>query len=265
MRSKWFRNLNSTVQLSILSGAILLFLLLYISLSKYTKSTVTSLLLLPLKFSEGLSSNARQFLSFQDIVEENKRLKARVNNLNRQIIQLQQARLENERLRKLLSLPELASFQTQVALVIGKDSSNWTKTIIINRGTSNGLRKGMPVVLGAALVGKVIETYPLISKIALIVDFNSKVPAKVLHSREEGIVFGGLEKGDNICKMKYVQRIDVGDKIISSGLGGIYPKGLLIGEVVKVEEEKNRLYKIAEIRPAVDFSRLEEVVVIVGR
>ena len=91
------------------------------------------------------------------------------------------------------------------------------------------------------------------------------MPAKILRTREQGIVFGTFAKGRNICKMKYIQDVQMGDKIISSGLGEIYPKGLLIGEVVAVEEEKNSLYKIAEIQPAVKFASLEEVMVITGQ
>ncbi len=265
MRLAWFKNLKPAIQVLVLSGLLSILLIFYIPLSKYIKSPIASLFSVPLKFCEDVSSNARQFLSFQDLVEENRGLKVKVDKLTAQLVQLQEASQENQRLRGLLSLPQRRSLRTVAALLIGKDSSNWTKIAMINRGTLSGVRCGMPVVSGANLVGKVIEAHPFISKVALIVDFNTKIPAKVLRTREEGIVFGTFEGGRNICKMKYIQDVKIGDKIISSGLGRIYPKGLLIGKVMAVEEEKNRLYKVAEIQPAVNLVNLEEIMVIIGQ
>lgn len=259
------RKFKPNIRVLILSGLISILFIFYVCLSKNIKATISSLLVPPLKLCEGMSSNARYFLKFQDLTEENKRLKARVHKLAAQLVELQEVSLENERLRNLLSLPQREALRTCAALLIGKDSSNWTEIVMINKGTVNGVKEDMPVVLGAALVGKVIEVYPFVSKVVLILDFNSKVPTKVVRSREEGIVFGTRKAGRNICKMKYIQDVEVGDKVISSGLGKIYPKGLLIGEVVAVEEEKNHLYKIAEINPAVNFLSLEEVMIVTGQ
>lgn len=259
---RWFKNLKPLIRILVLSGVLLVLLTLYIPLSNYTKPAITSLLSFSLKFCEGLSSNAKQFLGFQDLVQENSKLKAKINKLNAQLSQLQEAAQENGRLRKLLSLPQKKSLCTEAALVIGKDSSNWTTLVIINKGTLRGVKKDMPVTLGNALVGKVVESAPNVSKVALPIDFNSKIPAKILSTREEGLVFGTFAGGRNICKIKYIQEVKVGDEIISSGLGRIYPKGFLIGTVIAVEEEKDRLYKIAEIQPAVNFSTMEEVTVI---
>ena len=266
MRLKWFKDLKTPiVQIFVLSGLIIVGIAFYIPLSKYIRPTVISLLSPPLKLCQGISSNARQFARFEDLLEKNKRLKSRIDKLTAQLGQIQEAWRENQRLRGLLSLPQRKSFQIQTALLIGKDSSNWTKTVLINKGTSSGIKKGQPCVLGASLVGKVIETAPNVAKVSLIVDFNCKIPVKILRTREEGIVFGTLEAGHNVCKMKYIQKAKIGDEVISSGLGRVYPRGLLIGKVVKVEEEKNKLYKLAEVQPAIDFSSLEEVMVITGQ
>jgi len=266
VRLAWFRNLKPAIQLLVLSGLIFVLLAFYIPLSKYVKPAIISLLLPPLKLCEGVSSNARQFLKFQDLAEENKRLETKVDKLTGRLLQWQEAHLENQRLRSLLSLPQRKGLRTKAALLIGKDSSNWTMTVLINQGTKSGIREGMPVVLGANLAGKVIEASPFAAKVALIVDFNSKIPAKILRTREEGIVFGARQGGRRVCKIKYIQgAIKIGDRIISSGLGKIYPKGLLIGEVVAVEEEESKLYRVAEIQPAVDFASLEEVTVITSQ
>jgi rod shape-determining protein MreC len=240
-------------------------LILYLFLAQYIKPTISSLLFPPLKFCQDLTVHARQFLLFQDLLEENKRLKAKVDNLSAQLAQLQEAALENQRLRKLLALSSKGTFQTQVALLISKDSSNWTKTIVINKGTLQGVKKGAAVVQGASLVGKVIEAGPFVSKVALIIDFNSKIPALIQRTREEGLVFGAMEKGVGVCKIKYIQDANIGDKVISSGLANIYPKGLLIGKLVAIEKGKDELYKIARIQPAVNFAKLEEVMVIINQ
>ncbi|MBL7084972.1 MAG: rod shape-determining protein MreC [Candidatus Omnitrophica bacterium] len=265
MSLRWFKSLNPIAKLLVLSGLIFALVAFYIPLSKYIKPAILSVLSPSLKFCEDISSNARQFFVFQDLIEENKRLKDEIDNLTAQLVQLQEAWQENQRLRGLLSLPKSKSFQTRTAFVIGKDSSNLTSTVMINKGTLNGVKKGMPVVLGAGLVGRVIEVSPNTAKVILIVDFNSKIPAKIAGSREEGVVFGNFSKRGNLCKMKYIQKAQVGDEVISSGLGEIYPKGLLIGKIVAVEEGENRLYKIAEIQPKVNFSTMEEVMVIIGQ
>lgn len=266
VRSRWYKNLKPTLQLLVLLGFLLIVLAFYIPLfSKLIKPAVTSLLSLPLKFCQDLSYNAKQFFSFQDLIQENKRLRKKIDLLACRLVQLEEASLENQRLRNLLSLPQKEPLRTQAALLISKDSSNWSDIIIINKGRTNGIKNDMPVTIGANLAGKVIEAAVNTSKIRLITDFNSKVPAKILRTREDGIVFGTFEKKKNICKMKYLQEVEIGDKIISSGLAEVYPKGLLLGEVIAVTEQESRLYKVAEIKPAVDFSALEEVMVITGQ
>lgn len=259
-----FRNLSPTVQLLILSGVVFVVLAFYIPLSKYIKPTIVSLQSATLEFSQDVSSHARQFLRFQDLTEENRILKQKINKLTGQLVQLQEDSLENQRLRKLLSLPQRQTLRTQTALVMGKDSSNWTRTVLLNKGTASGIKKGLPVVLGTNLVGKVIEAASHVSKVILIIDFNSKVPAKIVRSREEGVVFGTYQPWRAGCKMKYIQgEIKPGDQVITSGLGGVYPKGLLIGEVRAVEVDNSKLYKIAEIQPLVELENLEEVMIII--
>lgn len=265
MRLKWFKNLNPHLQLLILSGLIFVLLIIYLPLAKYIKPATVSCLSSPLKFSEGISSNARQFFSFNNLVEENRILRSTVDKLNAQLIQMKELSLENQRLRNILSLTREKAYKTTVAYVISKDSSNWTNVVLINKGTLHGIREGMPVIWQDSLVGKVIEVGLNVSKVSLLLDFDSKIPAKIVRSREEGIVFGTKEAGRNVCKMKYLQEVQLNDEVISSGLGEIFPSGLLIGRVVAVEEDENRLYKVAEVRPAVDLLRLEEATVITGQ
>jgi rod shape-determining protein MreC len=265
VRLKWFRRLAVPIQLLVLSGLLLVILISYISLSKHLKPGIISLLIPPLKLTEEATSYAKQFFKFQDLAQENKRLQGQIDKMTAQLAGLEDLRLENLRLRNLLSLPERKRFQTQTALVISKDSSNWTKTIMVNKGAKDAVRIAMPVVIGDNLVGRVIETYPSASQVALISDLNSKIPAQILRTREQGIVFGTFAAGRNQCKIKYVQEAEIGDQVISSGLGQLCPKGLLIGEVTEVESGENNLYQVAQIKPAVDLAGLEEVMIITGR
>ncbi|MBN3038650.1 MAG: rod shape-determining protein MreC [Candidatus Omnitrophica bacterium] len=263
MRLKWFQNLRPSVQIFVLAALLCVFVLLYLPFSKCVGSLIVSFLSPALSVSENISSNAQDFLAFQNLNEENKRLRGKLDQLTSQLVQLQDIALENERLRGLLSIPQKASYQAQAAIVISKDSSNWTKTVMINKGSVDGICKGATCVFHGSLVGTVIDVTALVSKVALITDFNSKIPAKIVRNREEGIVFGGWWGNSGFCRMKYIQKAEIGDKVITSGLGGIYPKGILIGEVESIaEEQKDKLYKIATVRPALELSNLEEIMVI---
>ena len=265
MRLRWFKNLSPTLQYVASIALLSLIILLSISLSRHVGTFLFSFLSPPLQLTEYISSNAQQLITFQNLAQENKRLKNKVQLLSTELIQREEIALENERLRGLLSLPQKKSFPSQAALVIAKDSSNWTKTAIINKGSDDGVEKGAACIVNGALAGSIVEVFPFSSKITLITDFNSKIPAVVQKSREEGLLFGGPWGLRGKCKLKYVKEVSEGDIIVSSGLGNKYPKGLLIGEVIKIEEEKNNLYKIAEVKPAVDFSVLEEVGIIIEK
>lgn len=265
MRLKWFRSLAPTIQILISLVLIFFLVIIYVPVSKYIKATITFVLSPSLGLISDVSASAKEFLSFQNITEENKQLNKKIIQLNEQLLRLEEAALENERLRELLALPQKKSYKTTTALVIGKDSSNWTKTVLINQGSSAGIEKGMTVTQGANLAGKVSEVSKSTSKVMLLIDFNSKIPAKIKRTREEGIVFGDFAVKGSLCRIKYIHQVAIGDQVISSGLGGVYPKGLLIGKISEINQEKHKLYKVAEIEPAIDFSKLEEVVVILEK
>jgi cell shape-determining protein MreC len=136
VRLKWFKDLKPVNKVFVLCGAVLIAIPFYISLSRYIKSTLVLLLSPPLTLSEGVSSNASQFLRYQNLLDENKHLNTEIEKLTAQLIELEDIQLENQRLRTLLSLPQRKALQTETALLIGKDSSNWTKIIMLNKGTS---------------------------------------------------------------------------------------------------------------------------------
>lgn len=170
--------------------------------------------------------------------------------------------VENNRLRNTLHFLEKTKFKLQVVSVIGRDLTNFFNTLIIDKGLEDGVVEDMAIVDTSGIVGKVVSCGKKISKVILLVDSNCSVCAINSRSRVYGVVSG---TGGSLCIMKYVLSEDdvkIGDTIISSGEGEIFPKGFLIGRVVKVEKAKDELTLDIYIKPAVKFSILEEVFVV---
>jgi rod shape-determining protein MreC len=170
--------------------------------------------------------------------------------------------IANERLRRFLNFKENIPNPTLPAELIGEDASSWFRTITINKGRIDGVEKGMVVVAAAGLVGHVINTSRDVSKVLLITDYNSSVDAICQDSRGRGIVQG---KGRDLCDLKYVSRRDevsLGSRVITSGLGGRFQKGLLIGTVTRVEKKPHGVFQDVEVTPAVEFRKLEEIFVV---
>ena len=197
-----------------------------------------------------------------DLKKEKLRLQAEVRRLRQENDALRESAQAVGRLRRLLLFKQQVSAAMIPAEVIASSPSAWFRTIVINKGDRDGLKKGMPVVTWEGVVGRVMRTSPGSSIILLIVDRNSSVDVLVQRTRARGIVEGD---GASRCQLRYVPRMDdiqAGDRIITSGLGGIFPKGLSLGEAVMVEQKDYGLFHVVEVRPSADFSRLEEVMVI---
>lgn len=185
-------------------------------------------------------------------------------NLINTIIDLQETQKENLRLRKLLDFKEKLELKTVVARVIAKDVSTEFRTIRINRGTDDGIQKDMAVVNDQGIVGRILRATADTADVVTILDLLSAVDSVVRRSRVRGIVEGMT---DEICQLKFALRTDdivPGDVLISSGLGGIFPKGIPVGTVSDVTRKKYGITQSVEVRPSVDFSRLEEVLVLQG-
>lgn len=202
------------------------------------------------------------------VYRDNQALKAENEQLRQTNLNVSEISAENVRLRAMLDYKKGApQFDFVVATVVARDPGTWTSTIIINRGTEHGIGKDMPVVTPQGLVGNVVQVYNSTAKVQMILDPRSAVGALVQRSesRVAAIVEGN---GANPLAPRMVnlsRDADIinGDKIITSGFGGIYPKGLVIGEAVDVVNEEGGLLKYAILKPAVDFGKLEEVLVIV--
>lgn len=190
-----------------------------------------------------------------DLESENRRLRA-------ELAAVDELRRENERLRRLLGFVEEAPWQTVAARVIAEDASSWFRTIEIDRGSEDGMSEGLPVVTAAGLVGRVVRTTAHASRVLLITDASSAVAVLVQDQRIRGVCRGQ----GNALALDFAllqDEIQVGDGVITSGLGGVFPKGVVVGYVREVQREQYGLFQTVEVEPAVNFSDLEEVLILV--
>ena len=205
---------------------------------------------------------------FRTVHEQNKQLRMEVEQLRAQNLEASEFAAENQRLRALLGYQEAAKqFDLLAARVIGRESATWSSMIIINRGAADGLENDMAVVTELGLVGHLSEVGLNSSKVQLILDPRSSVGTLVQRpeSRVAGIVEGDynnptMPRMVNIPKDADVQ---VGDVIVTSGFGGVYPKGIVVGHVKEIRNDEGGLLKYGVLETTVNFQKLEDVAVIV--
>ena len=203
-----------------------------------------------------------QYFALASLARENAVLTTRLNQAAEKNNLLHETELANDRLRNLLDFQKNITELVVAAEVIGKDPSTWFKTVIIDKGEADGLTKGLPVVMPQGIAGQVIEVANHYAKVMLIIDRNSAVDSLVQRTRARGVVQG--ESTDQL-QLAYVLRkkdVQVGDIVVSSGLDGVYPKGLRIGQVTEVIEHEADIFHEVFITPFVDFEKLEEVLVV---
>lgn len=194
-------------------------------------------------------------------------LQEEVNRLTYENQILEQSKLELDRLQKLYELDQYyADYPTTGARIIGKDPGNWYNVFIIDKGENQGIKVDMVVMGGIGLIGKIIQVGPDFAKVRSIIDDTSSVSASIVRTDDLCVVKGDLtlfNKG--YISIDYISNnvnLLIGDNVITSNLGEIYPPGILIGEVVAIETNENQLSKKAFLKPVVDFKHLKEVLVI---
>ena len=195
-------------------------------------------------------------------------LRQKVTELEQRLIAMSELEHENERLNDLLGFAEQVDrFTITGGRVTGKDPGNWFNTFTIDAGTASGVAKDMTVVNEAGLLGRVFDVGHNWAKVRSIIDGRSAVSGMIERTRDNGLIRGNNRLGfeDGLLRMIYLPLdadIVVGDKVLTSGLDGIFPKGILIGEIKEVLGREHELYVSVIIKPAADFRRLEEVLVI---
>jgi rod shape-determining protein MreC len=196
------------------------------------------------------------------VVEENEQLRKELWQAKSLKNRCREALLANERLSRLLSVAQEAPQSMIAAQVVGKDPSPWFQTVLVDKGLSDGIQKGWPVINHQGIVGMVIEVTGHYAKVMLITDPNSSVDAVVQESRARGIIKGGTI---GYCLLEYVLRkhnVVVGDRVVSSGMDGVFPKGLPVGKVATIVKRQAGIFQEVTITPYVDFERLEEVLIV---
>ncbi|OGV99364.1 MAG: rod shape-determining protein MreC [Nitrospinae bacterium RIFCSPLOWO2_02_39_17] len=213
----------------------------------------------------GINRILRNYVFLTNIQEENSRLRKDIDSLKFQNNILVERLNKFQRMEKLSDFLNTAiDFNFLPADVVAFDSTGWMKTVTINKGLKDGIRKNMTVVTYNGLVGRVVQTMAGYSKVLLITDPRSSVDAIIQRTRDRGIVIGA---NHNVLEMKYLSinsDVKEGDVVISSGAGGIFQKGLSIGVISKIHEKNDGLFRRVAIVPSADLLRIEELLVIVS-
>lgn len=202
------------------------------------------------------------------LIDEKKMLQdelATRDNLRYQLVELQK---ENYRLREMLEFKERSSFELMPAQVIARDPSQWFETITISKGYLDGVKKDMAIVTAEGLVGNVAKVSRNSAQVLLLTDSRRAVSALIQRTREPGTVgiVEGYPEEKGYLRMVNIPpeaKLQPGDAVISAGLGGVFPKGLIIGHILETGSDQYGLLQQATLKPAVDFNRLEEVFVVI--
>ena len=242
-----------SAQVNTASGLPVLQVVTFGSFSEVQRATMS--------FIDGVRGMWSGYVALQQVQQQNAALKQELQTLQ---IRLQQERAEAQRtdnLRQLLELRERAQLDTTAAEVIAGAASPDFRTVTIDKGTSHGVGGDMAVISPAGVVGRVVLPSARASQVQLLIDLNAAAGALIERTRVQGVVVGVT---NGMLNMRYVPGtadVKTGDLVVTSGIDGIYPKGFVIGTIDHVERGSGEYHEIA-VRPAVDFSRLEEVLIV---
>lgn len=190
-------------------------------------------------------------------------LRSQNQSLRTRVAELEEARLENERLRELVKLTQPRDLESIAARVIGRPANAWEGVITIDRGTSDGLAVGMPVIGPQGLLGQIVEVAAGSARVRLITDQRSGVAAMIQRSRARGVVKGSIDGQLSFDFVSVDTSVSAGDTVITSGIGGVYPKGIVVGEVAEVGTSVGGLSQKIRVQPQGDLGALEEVLVLI--
>jgi len=206
------------------------------------------------------------YVEWKSVRRENTVLREENEHLRVQALQAGETREENVRLRRLLVLRDRLPLATVSGEAIGREAGGWVRSLTVNRGRGDGIAQQTPVIVPDGLVGRVVQVHRAAAVVQLLNDPASTVGAVVQRTRTAGLVEG--DAGGTV-RFKFMARdgasVTLGDLVVTSGLGTTFPKGLPVGRVVKVEDKGSALFHFAVLAPAVDFSRVEEVLLVTGQ
>ena len=257
---------------------IILLLVLFIAFSllprqaeiilQYVGRPVADVLAIPIAAIAQVDQSIRdwwnRYIALQGVYDQNRRLHLRVEELQGKVNQLQERILTSQRLTVFWDFQRQSEMETLVARVIGRSASNWYRGIILNKGERDGVRPEMGLITPAGIVGQIVKVASATSIALLITDPNVAVTGITQRTRDEGIIQGTSQ---GLVKMKYIpplSSVQKDDAVVTSGLTGGFPRGLLIGKVLDIVEQEGDLFQTATISPIVDFGQLEEVLIILA-
>lgn len=202
------------------------------------------------------------YIDLVHVRQDNQRLLQQLKELNARVVEGHEVYQANQRLTRLLEVKQTVKAPTLSASVVGEDGTSWFRTLVIDRGKSSGLREGMAVLAADGVVGQIIKVSADSSRVLLLTDHSSGIAATIQRSRARGVVKG---KGEGLCSLEFATReedVKVGDMVVTSGVGGVFLKGLPIGEVTMVKRGEYGIFQTVTIRPSVNSAHLEEVLVV---
>jgi rod shape-determining protein MreC len=193
---------------------------------------------------------------------ENERLRKRIQALEVERQKLLEFQATNSRLTQLLDLRSHLPGKAISASIIGHSASSWFQSCLLDKGSADGVSKGMAVVTPLGVLGQVVSVTPRTAKVLLLTDPNSGIDVLVQRTRARGIVSGSLENGPVLKYVKRSEEVQEGDRLITSGTDGVFPKGMIVGTIIKVTKQHIGLFQFIEVLPAVQAARVEEVLVV---
>ncbi len=270
-----YKNKKAEIAGIVITIIILIFIVILSNVDSGTSflENAVSKLVMPIQngltyIKNGISGNSTFFTDINNLEQENEELRQENSELEQSLRELESIRSENETLKEYLDLTEkYAEYSTVPAYIINKDISNYSKTIVINVGSDDGIEENMTVIADQGLVGHVISVTSDTAKVRTIIDTSNSVSC-LLSTTEESIVCRGTLEEDSSLKAVYIPDDDSilqGDSVVTSGLGGIYPKGIHVGTIEKVVNTQNSTDRYAIVQTAVDFDKLDTVLVITNQ
>jgi rod shape-determining protein MreC len=206
------------------------------------------------------------YTDWKSVRRDNTLLRAEVERLRVSGLQVAETAQENARLRRLLALQERLPLAALAGEIIGRESGGWVRSLTVNRGRGSGIVQQTPVIVPEGLVGRVVQVRAGASVVQLLNDPASAVGAAVQRTRTPGLIEGDAA---GAIRFKFMARdgsqVAPGDLVVTSGLGTLFPKGVPIGTVAAIEDKGSALFHFAIVAPAVDFARIEEVLLLTGQ
>lgn len=265
---------KQTEILGVIVTVIILIFLIFLSNVEVNKlsylESATSSIINPIQrvftdLRNKIQGNSAYFSNMDNIIKENEELKAKNSELETALRELEIIKAENTTLKEYMSLTEkYQSYSAIPAYVINRDVSNFSSTLILNVGSEDGIKEDMTVIADKGLVGHVVSVAQNTCKVQVIIDSASTVSCTISTTQESIICKGTLEN-DQVLRASYVPtgaELIQGDLVYTSGVGGIYPRGIIIGEVTDIITTSNITDRYAIVKPAVDFSKLDTVLII---